>query len=144
MIYNEIKQDLFLNPPPYAHCISSDFGMGAGIVIEFNKRFNMKNELLEAYPNGWVDDFSKGYIGVIKHLDVYNLVTKEKYWNKPTYESLKKSLICMRDKMVIDGDSKISMPKIGCGIDRLNWDKVREIIKDVFKDTNIEICVCYL
>jgi hypothetical protein len=34
------------------------------------------------------------------------------------------------------------MPIIGCGLDRLQWDKVSEIIKDVFKDTDIEILVC--
>ena len=40
--------------------------------------------------------------------------------------------------------NKISMPKIGCGLDGLQYDKVEKIIKEVFKDTNIEILVCYL
>ncbi len=34
------------------------------------------------------------------------------------------------------------MPKIGCGLDGLNWDIVRSIIKEVFKDTDIEILIC--
>ena len=38
--------------------------------------------------------------------------------------------------------NKIAMPKIGCGLDRLNWDNVYEIIKDVFKDTDVEILIC--
>lgn len=38
--------------------------------------------------------------------------------------------------------NKIGMPLIGCGLDRLKWDKVSEIIKDVFADTDIEIVVC--
>lgn len=37
---------------------------------------------------------------------------------------------------------KIAMPIIGCGLDGLKWDKVSEIIKDVFNDINIEILVC--
>lgn len=36
------------------------------------------------------------------------------------------------------------MPKIGCGLDRLQWGKVREIIKEIFGDLDIEVRVCYL
>lgn len=47
MIFKEEKRDLFTVPDDYylAHCISADFGMGKGIVVEFNKRFNMKQIL---------------------------------------------------------------------------------------------------
>lgn len=38
----------------------------------------------------------------------------------------------------------LAMPKIGCGLDRLQWGKVREIIQDKFKDLDIEIEVRYL
>lgn len=34
------------------------------------------------------------------------------------------------------------MPKIGCGLDKLEWDKVEEIIKETFKDCDIDILVC--
>ena len=47
MIYNEENRDLFSVPEDFylVHCISADFGMGKGIVVEFNKRFNMKEQL---------------------------------------------------------------------------------------------------
>ena len=47
MIYKEEVKDLFTVPEDYylAHCISADFGMGKGIVVEFNKRFDMKNNI---------------------------------------------------------------------------------------------------
>ena len=47
MIYKEEYRDLFTVPEDYylAHCISADFGMGKGIVVEFNKQFDMKNKL---------------------------------------------------------------------------------------------------
>jgi len=38
----------------------------------------------------------------------------------------------------------IVMPKIGSGLDQLSWPKVREIIKEVFDSTDIEILVCCL
>jgi hypothetical protein len=39
---------------------------------------------------------------------------------------------------------KIAMPLIGCGLDRLDWNKVKDVIEDVFSDTDIEILVCKL
>ena len=40
--------------------------------------------------------------------------------------------------------TKLAMPKIGCGLDRLQWDKVYDIICDVFKDTDVDILICEL
>ena len=47
MIYKEENKDLFKVADEYylVHCISADFGMGKGIVVEFNKRFDMKRKL---------------------------------------------------------------------------------------------------
>jgi hypothetical protein len=40
--------------------------------------------------------------------------------------------------------TKLAMPLIGCGLDRLSWDNVSEIIEDVFEETNIDILICTL
>ena len=58
MTYKEEIRDLFSVPDDYylAHCISADFGMGKGIVVEFNKRFDMKRKLQTKYPN-FVNDY---------------------------------------------------------------------------------------
>ena len=40
--------------------------------------------------------------------------------------------------------TKIAMPKIGCGLDKLNWNDVSSAIKEIFADSQIEIVVCYL
>ena len=37
---------------------------------------------------------------------------------------------------------QFAMPLIGCGLDRLHWGKVSEMIQVIFKDTDIEILVC--
>ncbi len=50
----------------------------------------------------------------------------------------------MRDMIEFNKTKYLAMPKIGCGLDKLQWSKVREIICDVFKDVDIEILVCYL
>jgi hypothetical protein len=40
--------------------------------------------------------------------------------------------------------TKLAIPYIGCGLDRLNWDEVKDVIEDVFEDTDVEILVCSL
>lgn len=48
----------------------------------------------------------------------------------------------MKNLAIRKGIKKIAMPKIGCGLNHLRWDKVREMIQEVFEYTNIEILVC--
>ena len=139
MILNEKKGNLFeLDNKKYffAHCISSDFALGAGIAVEFEKRFNLKKDL-KKYTSG-------KYPELITINHVFNLVTKDKYWHKPTYESITKCIQYMRDMCRNCDIEYLAMPKIGCGLDRLQWSKVKEIIKEEFKDLDIEIEVRYL
>ena len=144
MIYKEEVRDLFSVSEDYylAHCISADFGMGKGIVVEFNKRFDMKNKLQTKYPN-FVNDYHHYKYGGMALIEgrVINLITKERYWEKPTYKTLRDALNIAKIRLPLDC-KKIAMPVIGCGLDRLEWSKVSDIIKDVFSDTDIEILVC--
>lgn len=145
MKYIEETKDLFSVSNEYylAHCISADFGMGKGIVVEFNKRFDLKKKLTSKYTNFlrcWDNDENKGTC--LLEGKVFNLITKRNYWLKPTYETLTASLYAMRTLALNNKVSKIAMPVIGCGLDRLQWDKVSKIIKKVFSDTDIEILVC--
>ena len=39
--------------------------------------------------------------------------------------------------------TKISMPRIGCGLDRLQWDKVKDILMSLFEDADCDILICY-
>lgn len=146
MQYKEEVRDLFSVSDDYylTHCISADFGMGKGIVVEFNKRFDMKRKLQSKYPN-FVNDYHHNKWGGMALIEgrVINLITKERYWEKPTYETMREALNIARLRLPSDC-KKIAMPTIGAGLDRLNFDKVSEIIKDVFNDTDIEILVCKL
>lgn len=145
MIYKEDVKDLFSVPEDYylAHCISADFGMGKGIVVEFNKRFNMKQKITELYPDGFRDpDGCYEPIGCVLIDRVFNLITKKRYFDKPTYYSIEGALYFMREICQDNGIKKVAMPVIGCGLDRLQWDKVSNIIRKMFDDTDIEILVC--
>ena len=144
MTYKEEIRDLFSVPDDYylAHCISADFGMGKGIVVEFNKRFDMKHKLQTKYPN-FVNDYHHNRWGGMALIEgrVINLITKERYWQKPTYHTMREALNIARLRIPSEC-KRIAMPIIGCGLDRLEWCKVSEIIKEVFEDTDVEILVC--
>lgn len=142
MTIKEIHKDLFLMPYKYklVHCISADFALGAGIAKQFCNLYNTRTDLLKMYKDKQYKDEIVGSILVTDN--VINLVTKRMCYQKPTYESLKKSLEDMK-KYCIDKNIKdIAMSKIGCGLDKLEWSKVKSIIFDVFKDTDINIVVC--
>lgn len=135
------KRDLFTVPKEYflCHCISADFALGAGIAKKFAE-MGVKDHLMETYEHKWRGN---GYV-ILTHQTgwrgEYNLVTKEKYWHKPTLSTLRQALTCM--KIYGENSDKIAMPRIGCGLDRLNWQDVEQIIREVFAGTDVEILVC--
>lgn len=142
MNYKIIKDDVFNQKECYyVHCISRDYALGAGIAVEFNKRYNMRDRLLELAKKK-PETLEEKCIEVDNG---FNLITKEKWWNKPTYKSLEESLLDMKEKVLQNGSiKKLVMPKIGCGLDKLSWDKVEPMIQNIFKELDIEIVVCYL
>ncbi len=143
MIYNEVRGDLFYVPQGYylAHCISGDYALGAGIAKKFDEVYNMRFKLHKNYA---IPDGEKYcHVGDALLVDnVFNLVTKERCFYKPTYDTLCDALIDMRDQCEQLDISKIAMPLIGCGLDQLEWGTVKNIIEDIFDAVDIEIMVC--
>ena len=142
MEYRLIQDDVFNHKDCYyAHCISRDYALGAGIAVEFDKRYDMRNRLLKLAEEK-PETLNEKCLEVE---NVFNLITKAKCWEIPSYESLEEALIEMRDKISENKNIKrLVMPKIACGLDRLSWDKVEPMIQEIFKDLDIEIIVCYL
>lgn len=145
MIFIEEQRDLFSVDDSYtlAHCIAADAAMGAGIAIQFANRFKRMTSILRQselvvgtavtfFPNQDQD------------YTIVNLVTKEKSWQKPTYESFTAAIDAMSQTAARYRFIKLAMPKIGCGLDGLDWNICREIVKDKFKDIDIIILICYL
>lgn len=72
---------------------------------------------------------------------MYNLVTKPRYFDKPTLASVKQSWEWMRNHAKHHYVTCIAMPRIACGLDGLEWLQVKEMLVDVFHTTNITIQV---
>ncbi|XP_075150560.1 ADP-ribose glycohydrolase OARD1-like [Haematobia irritans] len=84
-----------------------------------------------------------GGVAVLPHKSrfIYNLVTKQNSWGKPTYQLLHTSLVAMRNHMRVHNVTKLAMPRIGCGLDGLIWTKVRNLLEEVFSDDPISIVI---
>lgn len=134
-IFNEIDKikDKYL----LVHCMNKSLSTSKGIVVEIEKRFKVKEKIKEKYDKKEID------IGSCLITDnVCNLITKNRVYDKPTYNSLIKCLNNLYDYCNENNIKTLIMPKIGCGLDRLEWNKVKKIIIDIFKGFNI--IVCYL
>lgn len=142
MEFIEKTGDLFTAPQGFylAHCISGDYALGAGIAKQFDSVYNMRFKLHRDYP---IETGKKyDYVGETLLVDnVFNLVTKARSFHKPTHDTLYDALVDMRDQCEALGVLRLAMPKIGCGLDKMDWEEVSDMIQDVFCDTDIEIVV---
>lgn len=75
---------------------------------------------------------------------VYYLTTKQKFSDRPTYETLRSSLETMKSHCVEHNVTNLAMPAIGCGLDGLYWPRVKDMIKDIFQELNMSITIYLL
>ena len=59
-----------------------------------------------------------------EHERALNLITKERYFHKPTIITMRHALEKMKQICLENNIKKIAMPVIGCGLDRLNWNEI--------------------
>ena len=124
---NYIRADLFSSSKSLVHCVSECLLMRAGIADQFRLKFGRVLELKRQRKK--VGDFA--YLEVDGR-EIYYLITKRFYNLKPTLMTLESSLIKLRDHMEKKGVYTLSMPKIGCGLDKLDWEDVEMKIEGVF------------
>jgi len=149
----EIQGDLFAISRPssssLAHCIAKDLGMGKGISGIFKKKYGGINELK-------AQNLDVGSCGVLKRNEgndgeneienkfIFCLITKNKSSGYPKISDLKASLKQMKLKAIENNVKMISMPKIGSGLDKLLWEDVKNVIVEVFDNSDIDIKIYYL
>lgn len=146
MIYEEKQVDVFSyvgQDVKFVQCISADLAMGAGIAVQFNRHFNTKSKARIEYGETLIDNWDKCYPAECIAVDeVLCLITKRNYWMKPTHETMAQALMGLKKICVDQKINHIVMPKIGAGLDKLNFTKTREQIMRIFHDTDIKITVC--
>ena len=75
--------NLFESKDSLAHCISTDFKMSAGIARSFKRKFPYN------FPES---TNSPLFVQQVDDRFIYHLVTKKRFFQKPTYDSLRQSL----------------------------------------------------
>lgn len=135
-----LSGDLFEAKTNLGHCISADARLGKGIATHFRSKFGgdaFVARIKELHKN-------VGECAAVLAGDryVYNLVTKALYHHKPTYESLRASLLDMRRHMEANGVKTVALPHgFGCGLDGLDWPRVQAILEEVFDGSGLTVQV---
>lgn len=119
-----------------AHCVSRDLKMGKGIAVLFKEKFGKVNELKS--QNKKVGQVASLVVLKDKRpFHVFYLVTKEKYFGKPTYETFTNSIQQLSLLLKENQISNLIIPRIGTGLDKLEWEKVKTILTKELSDVNI-------
>ena len=131
MRYREVCGNLFAqgNGQNLAHCVSAGFQMSRGIAKIFRNRFGGIDELCASHTKvGKTAKLTRG------HRHIFYLVTKNKYYQKPTISSLQKCLLHLKTQVVELEITNLDIPKISSGLDRIPWDITRQLLLDIFSD----------
>jgi Predicted phosphatase homologous to the C-terminal domain of histone macroH2A1 len=138
-MYREVMGDVFrIEKGAIAHCITSDYSLGAGLAKDLDEKYDLKSTLLNIGQNIYPDCL----LVENKDLNIFNLVTKKDRSDHPTYENLEESLLKLKEQMIEHDINTVYIPQIGCGKDRLDWKKVKPILQKIFgKDKKVDVCV---
>ena len=137
-VVHEQKGDLFScdDSVSLAHCISADLRLGKGIAVAFRNKFDLMRDL-RAQGKG------VGQVAAIKRGSrfIFNLITKQQYFQKPQLQDLRACLEQMCQHCVANDVAELAMPRIGCGLDGLLWHEVKALIEEVFAGSGVRITV---
>ena len=124
------EKSILKQPNSIGHRISADAQMSKGFaqflperVPRLRRTCRRANLLKDQLFSFW-DSSSRWYI--------YNLVTKKKYSDKPHLQSLATTLQNMQAHATMHGVPTIAIPKIGCGLDQMNWQDVVKLLRNIF------------
>lgn len=142
MKYVENYEDLFINKDYYkVQCGSADLFLGGGIAVQFNDYNHCKVRLIK-----WCNENDhEPKIGECFLLDdTITMISKQKVIDKGFYPYTELCLKTLKQLCIKNNITKLAFPKISCGIDRLDWNKVKKMILEIFEDTDMDIRFSYI
>ena len=138
IIYGK-EESILQQPNSIGHCISADAQMSKGFADFLSHRIPglrstcRKARLFMGQVYRFWDSTGKRYI--------YNFVTKERFCDKPNLSTLSKTLEAMNIHASMKGISTIAKPKLGCGLDQMNWQEVVKLLRDIFAYADVQLVV---
>ena len=131
------ENSIIQQPNSIGHFISADGNMGKRFADFFSHNIPSlrptckKAKLLMGQVFPFWDSTSRRYI--------YNLVTKERFFDKPDLYTLLNTLEAMKSHAAMYGFSTIAFPKVGCRLDQMNWQETVKLLGDVFAYSDIYV-----
>ncbi|KAF4522287.1 hypothetical protein B566_EDAN010995 [Ephemera danica] len=122
--------DVFDAPENFSlvHCVAEDMVMTKGVAKTFQDRFGRRNELLAQKKK-------MGEVAMLKdgRRYIFYLIGKERTNSRPVYpDVLLKCLETLRKVCLELNITKLAMPKLGHGYNKLNWDIIEQHINELF------------
>ena len=68
-------------------------------------------------------------------------MTKERFCDKPYLCTLPETLEARKIHASTNGVSTIAIPKLGCGLDEMNWQEIVNKLRDIFAYADAQIVV---
>lgn len=75
----------------------------------------------------------------ISDKSIYYFFIKNFHWENASYETIFYSLNNLKSELIKNNVNTISLPRINFSFDKLSWNKIRSMIRYIFRDTNINI-----
>jgi O-acetyl-ADP-ribose deacetylase (regulator of RNase III) len=125
----------------YAHGCNCAGAMGAGIAIEFKRRFP---RMFEEYAARCADGrFGLGDVFVWTEEDqtIFNLGTQVHWRKKAQVSALTRSLARMVDLAEHASIERVGVPRIGAGLGGLDWPRVKKVMAEAGAKTAVTIVV---
>jgi O-acetyl-ADP-ribose deacetylase (regulator of RNase III) len=138
-----LKGDLFATPGlhAFAHGCNCAGAMGAGVAIEFRRRWpRMYDEYVARCADG---RFALGDVFPWSEGEdtVYNLGTQAHWRKKAQRSALSKSVGRMTELAQNAGIDRVGLPRIGAGLGGLDWVRVNRILTEIGGETTVTLMV---
>ena len=133
------EYSILQQPNSIGLCISADAQMSKGFAEFLSHRISglrstcRKARLFIGQVYSFWDSIRRRYI--------YNLVTKEKFYDKPNLLTLSKALEAKKTHASTNGVSIVAIPKLGCKLDQMNWQEVVKLLRDIFAYADVQFVV---
>lgn len=140
-IFDEINSYDKNSIPLLCFCCSGDFNLQAGISQKIDEKYGVESFYKENFlnsPSGSACPY------ILYNLVIIALVNRDKKWQGTTYDEMLDCIIHLKEYCLEHYIQQIFMPRIACGLDMMNWDIIRPIIKEQFENLDINITVCYI
>ena len=121
-----------------AHCVSADLAMSSGIAVQFVKRWpDIRSGFVRSKPGSL-------HVHVSARRPIFNLITKERFDDKPSWEDFRNSVVALKNKMIELEMRTVAVPELGSGRDKLDLNKVIKTLREVLVEAGIGVIMYHL